>query len=120
MKIIDILVKIANNEEVPKKIKYQDKIWEYKEYNSDYKNEDINLFEDLFKKFNTKYFINAEVEIIEEPKKIEKIKISTDKCGRRYIAGVKNKIFSYANADLIFADKINELIDEIYKMKEGK
>ncbi len=106
-KIIDILIKIANNEEVPKKIKYQDKIWEYKEYNSDYKNEDINLFEDLFKKFNTKYFINYGVEIIEEPKKIEKCKNYEDFLGiDDYIEHLKNKI--------------NELIDEINKMKEEK
>ena len=32
MKIIDLLNKIANGEEVPKKIKYKNKIYEWKEY----------------------------------------------------------------------------------------
>ena len=29
IKIIDLLIKIANGEEIPKKIKYRDNIWEY-------------------------------------------------------------------------------------------
>lgn len=32
MKVIDLLNKIANGEEVPKKIKYKNKIYEWKEY----------------------------------------------------------------------------------------
>ncbi len=106
-KIIDILIKIANNEEVPKKIKYQDKIWEYKEYNSDYKNEDIYLFEYLFKRLNTKYFINYGVEIIEEDKKIEHCKGYEDfDCMDEIIEHLR--------------EKIDTLIDEVNKMKEEK
>lgn len=119
MKVIDLLVKIANNEGVPKKIKYQDKIWEYKEYNGDYKNEGTFLFEYLFKKFNTKYFINYGVKIIEEDKKIEKIKSNGDEFYSDYIETwiSKNKTDAYCE---FLMNKINELVDEINKMKEGK
>lgn len=119
MKVIDLLVKIANREEVPKKIKYQDEIWEYKEYNSDYKNEDIYLFEHLFKWFNTKYFINYGVEIIEEDKKIEKIKSNGDEFYSDYIETwiSKNKTDAYCE---FLMNKINELIDEVNKSKEEK
>ena len=36
MKIIDLLVKIANGEEVPKKIKWEDTIYAYSESDKDY------------------------------------------------------------------------------------
>lgn len=80
MKIIDILNKIANGEEVPKKIKYDARIMEYdhnkQDYNGYYSNGNGNwLFQYLFDKCrDTKHFINDEVEIIEEkPKHIEEI-----------------------------------------------
>lgn len=80
MRIIDILNKIANGEEVPKKIKYDARIMEYdhnkQDYNGYYSNGNGNwLFQYLFDKCrDTKHFINDEVEIIEErPKNIEAI-----------------------------------------------
>ena len=36
IKIIDLLNKIANKEQVPEKIKYENKIWEYDVYSNDY------------------------------------------------------------------------------------
>lgn len=81
IKMIDLLVRIASGEEVPKKIKFGDKIWKYNsgdkiwKYNSivqDYMNEDNNeyLFANIFG-IETEKALNYEVEIIEEPKKIE-------------------------------------------------
>lgn len=77
MKIIDLLVKISQGERMPKKIKYEGYVWEYDKDVKDYHRNDIDeeyiyLFQDLFEKA-TGFFINNEVEIIEEPKKIEEL-----------------------------------------------
>lgn len=112
IKIIDLLAKIANGEQVPEKIKYENKIWEYDVYTDDYEGENIWLFEELFKCRRTIKFINDEVEIIEEPKKIEKITV------REKTLGFPNGEWTARNMDKAFAIKINELIDEINNLKE--
>lgn len=77
MKVIDLLNKIANNEEVPKKIKYKNKIYfrTWSDYMGDepideyyYDSEENSWNEELSLK------LDDEIEIIEEkPKKIAKI-----------------------------------------------
>ena len=124
MKIIDLLVKISQGERMPKKIKYEGYVWEYSADGKDYyrnavDEEYIYLFQDLFKK-ETGFFINNEVEIIEEPKKIEKIKILIDEINMEYVANDKGEKLSYSESDLIFADRINKLIEEINKLKGKK
>lgn len=105
IKIIDLLVKIANNEEVPKKIKYSNVKLEYVEENGDYYNYyGRGLFE--YKFGNCKNFLNDEVEIIEEPKKIEKLP-----------KGITDNACATKDQRTI-ANKINELIDEINNLKE--
>ena len=75
MKIIDLLNKIANGEEVPQEIIAGDSEHKYY-YNKelkDYRDEKTheNLFEDEIGKF-LKYYLNDEVEILEEePRDIE-------------------------------------------------
>lgn len=64
MEIIDILNKIYKREDVPKKIKWRDKEWEYNSRNQDYY--DYNghsLFENL-SIIRTLDFITDEVEIL--------------------------------------------------------
>lgn len=124
MKIIDLLVKISQGERMPKKIKYEDYVWEYDKVAKDYYRNDIDeeyiyLFQELFKK-ETGFFINNEVEIIEENKKIEKIKILIDDINTEYVANDKGEKLSYSKSDLMFADRINELIDEVNKLKGEK
>ena len=121
MKIIDLLVKISQGERMPKKIKYEGYVWEYDKVAKDYYRNDIDeeyiyLFQELFKK-ETGFFINNEVEIIEENKKIEKIKILIDDINTEYVANDKGEKLSYSKSDLMFADRINELIDEVNKLK---
>lgn len=72
IKMIDLLNKIANGEEVPKKIRFRDDIWKFDKCVKDYMNEDSNeyLFANIFG-LETESALNCEVEIIEEPKKIE-------------------------------------------------
>lgn len=114
MKIIDLLNKIANGEEIPKKIKYRKCIFEYEEKYKDYftKNGIIpttfdtnGIFRNIFLDYNN--FLNDEVEIIEEKKIPKKI------CTNRIINTndilefemIQNKI----NAEYTYA--INEIID---------
>lgn len=73
MKIIDLLVKIANNEEVPKKIRIFNCEWKYSKTINDYFCEEIDSCLVAFIGTND---LNSKVEILEDkPKKIEKILI---------------------------------------------
>lgn len=113
MKIIDLLNKIANGETLPKKICYDDIIYILIDNGiySWYKNEEGNEgFLDNVS--NVKDFLNDEVEIIKEPKNIEKITV------RERTLGFPNGEWTARNMDKAFAIKINELIDEINNLKE--
>lgn len=102
MKIIDLLVKIANGEEAPKKIKWQGQIYEYSRSNRFYYQNSWSMYRDFYTEGNC---LNDEVEIIEEPKKIKKI--NRDRYNGTDIDPL----------DDIF-DKLDELIDEINNLKE--
>lgn len=102
IKIIDMLVKIANGEESTKvKTKYDSVDWHKNDF----------LFS-VYDEFNSRNnveiveFLNDYVEIIEEPKKIEKLPkgITDNACATK--------------DQKIIANKINELIDEINNLKE--
>ena len=111
MKIIDLLVKTSESEEPPKKIKYKNHIWYYDKMTQDYCRNDtdglyVYLFQNLFQS-ETDIFINDEVEVIEEDEKIEHCKGYEDfDCMDELIEHLR--------------EKIDILIDEINKMKEGK
>ena len=80
MKIIELLNKIANGEEVPKKIKFHGKyyIWYDNRYtgNKGYCLEPLKSDSNSFLEINTVYDLNNEIEILEEEKKIpEKLDI---------------------------------------------
>lgn len=104
MKIIDLLNKIANGEEPPKKIKFENFIYIWRNIQKDYFCEKINhslesiIGEYLFGN------LNLEVGIIEEDKEIEKLNKD------RY-AGTDLDI----TADMF--DKINELIDKVNSLE---
>ena len=115
MKIIDLLVKISQGERMPKKIKYEGYVWEYDKVAKDYYRNDtdeeyIYLFQDLFKK-ETGFFINNEVEIIEEDKKIIRLEFEE--------GNIEDKLF-LARYITHNRAKINELIDEVNKLKGEK
>lgn len=112
MKIIDLLVKISQGEKMPKKIKYEGYVWEYDKVAKDYYRNDIDeeyiyLFQDLFKK-ETGLFINNEVEIIEEDKKIIRLEFEE--------GNIEDKLF-LARYITHNRAKINELIDVVNKLK---
>lgn len=65
MKVIDLLNKIANSEEVPKKVKYKTYYWEYKEEEKDYKdNEGDYVFS--CSNYDIPEMLNNEVEILDD------------------------------------------------------
>lgn len=104
MKIIDLLNKIANGEEVPKKIKYDYNEWEYDEKAKTYYCGTCTLLNKY------KYiYLNDEVGIIKEEKKIpEKLKSLNN------VGNVSNLVELADKQHLnnhILKDKINEIID---------
>lgn len=105
MKVIDLLNKIANGKEVPKKIKWGDFVleWDERGYH-DYKflGSGNHL---LFQGFATSA-LSDEIEIIEEDKKIETIEYDRD-CTAEW------------DFEELY-DKVNEIIKTINEMREDK
>ena len=112
IKIIDLLNKASNYEELPKKIKFNHKEFIYDEMYEDYYTKDDKLFTSCFSITE----LNYEVEIIEEPQEhkipeklntwygIEPVNLdspTTFKDNSKYI--------DY-NAEMFF-NKINEILD---------
>lgn len=105
------LLGLVKDGKAPKKIAYDDIEIEYDKGTNDYyPYYGKCLFEYGFSACNN--FLNDEVEIIEEPKKIEKITV------REKTLGFPNGEWTARNMDKAFAIKINELIDEIKNLKE--
>lgn len=106
------LLGLVKDDKAPKKIKYDGKIYEFK----DIEEGNGYVFESAFSKqwlvnrleIDNVEHLNCEVEIIEEDKKIEKFYFSVyqdEKLGgREIVEGLETKI--------------NELIDEINNLKE--
>ena len=121
MKVIDLINKINNNEEAPKKIKLDNVIFEFDKDKEEYihKLDDWRSETILFKAMNENtYFIQdllkIEVEVIQENKEIEELnKISYDE-------------FKYSDNkhrfDLttIEYDKINELVRAVNKINKER
>lgn len=117
MKVIDLLNKIANNEEVPKEIKIDGVPYHvgWSDYMGDepitnYYNHGI--FGSWFSNNNLK--LDTEIEIIKEkPKKIEKLDIEENAMNRseRYIRKEDNKFVNLSIGDYEIANKVNEIID---------
>lgn len=104
------LLGLVKDGKAPKKIKYNDIEIEYdKDTNDYYPYYDKCLFEYGFSTCNN--FLNDEVEIIEEPKKIEKLELESGKIDD------KEFLAKYITHNRY---KINELIDEINNLKENK
>lgn len=109
IKIIDLLNKIANDEEVPEKIKINNVIYEYRGYMYCTENANYQDIEDyLFGKWNFN-ILNDEAEIIEEPKKIEYEQIEELTCNE----------FDFEKKTINSLIKNQrKLIDEINNLKE--
>lgn len=108
----------------PKHIKVYDEDWYWNDYDGYVTKESLNTTPDaqiyLMDRYRTFMNLDKEVEIIEEPKTIEKILISMDDNSMSFVGNNQYKRLSYSEIDLMMATKINELIDEINNLKEKK
>lgn len=114
MKVIDLLNKIANGEEVPEKFRFAGQIFE--KQGSYIEDEDgDSIFESIFTDFSN---INDEVEIIEENNKIEKLDSWTVSVGRVDERNIEEYIHKLFRQQFEIFNKLNEIIDEINKIKK--
>ena len=109
MKVIDILNKINNNEEVPEKIKFDDTVFEYDKEQKEYNHrKDDGFYETLLYRVMTTHFIDvlleAKVEVIEENKEIEEFRTE----------------YAMSQMDKQFEDKINELVRAVNKINKER
>ena len=99
IKMIDLLVTIANGEKVPKKIKFMNSIWEYCKDGviQDY----INNYDKCLMEFIAinKDGLNDEVEIIEESKMIEKLELESGKIDDKEFVRIEAMICSMTKAE---------------------
>ena len=105
MKIIDLLNKIANGEEVPKKVRYNDELYDTEISN----NFSLMIYEATGKMCDdgeVQLFLNDEVEIIEEEKKIpEKLNLKLDDWT------------TPTQCDIELSKKIDEILDYLDYLK---
>ena len=113
MKIVDLLNRIANKEEVPYKIKYNGNIYEFDGETENYLRP-INLGMDFLIGEDIVCLLNDEVEIIEEPKKVEIPKYIPNEVIQDF-----NRAVCPGNIKCV-AHKVNEIINYLqYKEKRG-
>ena len=113
MKIIDLLNKIANGEEVPNGVIYEGTIYRYIK-DVDYKDENGNYL--LSVEPIEESFLNNEVEILDEsiPEEIKKIEKPNGYSAENYI----EEIFDSVNELIDVVNKQNKCIEEFKKLKE--
>lgn len=113
IKIIDLLNKIANGEEddLLTEFEFDKKIWNFKRLN------DSEFCLDGWL-LNQNITITKHKEILEEPKKIEKIEIYEDEEGHYFLNKQYRKVYVNCDEMDFMVDKLNELIDEINNLKE--
>ncbi len=121
------LLGLVKDGKQPKKIKYSSCIMIYDVDENDYRTPEKDYYDADVKtyKYLTDYIdlftdLNDEVEIIEEPKKIEKIKIYEDEDGHYFLNNRDKKIYIRCDEIDFMVDKFNELIDEINNLKKEK
>lgn len=115
IKISDLVNKVINREEMPKEVLFDGNIYKWCNDIGDYRKDGWGsclMIRDIFNNFN-RYgslynMLFEDVEIIEEPKKIEKL-IEPIKLG-----DIHENLISINKV----AKKVNELIDEINNLKE--
>lgn len=114
IKVID-LFKLMLERKAPKKIRVLGIDMTFIETAEwgDYK--DDNCFR--LSEFRLIDFLNEDVEIIEESKKIEKIEIREDEDGHYFLNNRYNKIYIRCDETDFMIDKFNELTDEINNLK---
>ena len=118
------LLGLIKDGKAPKKIMYNDNVYEFNEY--DYRcivTEIERGFVDhrLIKNYNQNLqsSLNEKVEIIEEDKKIEKLKIKDGKITGNWGNG-NYYCYTLSSPQAVIVNKLNELVDEVNKLKENE
>ena len=125
MKVIDLLNKMANGEEVPKEIKWGThtfELWEnsYINHEETKKIGECSVYKSLEDYLSFSIIdLNDEVEVIEdtpkEDKKIDRIQSCGDNLYSEYIGSWLINKENYTEYDELLMNKINEIIDYINK-----
>lgn len=119
MKVIELLNRIENEEELPSKIRFNNIEWNrvYGEKNVCYIDEYDSDFFIYFFRNNLDFTLNDEIEVIED-KKIEKLTIGKDDVA--WCEGNMKTDEEMVDIVLEIKDKINEIIDYINGGTNGK
>lgn len=112
------LLRLVKDGKAPKKIKYKNNIYEYDGETQNYCSP-INMVWDFLIGKDIVALLDDEVEIIEYPKKIEKIEIYEDEDGHYFLNKQDRKVYVNCDEMDFMVDKFNELIDEINNLKEN-
>lgn len=112
MKAIDLLNKIANGEEVPKKIKYLCYEYEFNEKEKQYQRCFNGVYYGLGEDIILDIILDKQIEILEEPKGIpEKIEIYKDEEGHYFIDKHCKKIYITCDEVNFMVEEFNQLLD---------
>ena len=122
------LLGLVKDGKAPKKIKFRNEIYEYKNNIE----EGFIDYAGIEKETNERFYLSSyignnyisdiftdEVEIIEEQKKIEKIEMYQDEEGHYFLNKQDRKVYVNCYEMDFMVDKFNELIDEINNLKEN-
>ena len=111
IKVIDLLNAIAEGKELPEKFMYKEHLY-YRQKTKGicYRSDELD---EIFEECLVLEDLNDTIEIIEEPKKIEKIARCDDIKMTHYC-----ELYKPTENEEILRIKINELIDEINNLKE--
>ena len=111
------------DEKPPKHIKVYGEDWYWNDYDGYVTKESLKTTPDaqiyLMDRYRTFMNLDQEVKIIEEPKKIEKIKSNGDEFYSDYIDTWISKDETDAYCEFLM-NKINELIDAVNELKRDK
>lgn len=120
IRIIELFNMINEKKEIPQKIKYENNIYvysandnRYHQITKNYPNVDAKDLSEVMGVRNFNYLHDC-AEIIEEPKKIEKIARCDDVKMTHY-----GELYKPTENQEILRIKVNELIDEINNLKEN-
>ena len=112
MKTIDLLNKIANGEEVPKKIKYLNYEYEFNEEEKEYQRLQNEIIYGLGEDRRLDIILDEEVKIIEEPQE-HKI---PEKINYKY-KNMYGNISQHKQSEIDIIDKINEILDYLEEIE---
>lgn len=121
------LLGLVKDGKAPKKIKFRNEIYEYKNniedgfidyVGTEKETNGVNYLSSYIGNNYISDIFTDEAEIIEEPKKIEKIEIYEDEDGHYFLNNRNNKIYIRCDETDFMVDKFNELIDKINNLKE--